>query len=333
MKVVREEDFMVAISVIVPVYNVEDLLSKCLDSILNQSFKDFELLLIDDGSKDKSGSICEEYAKKDSRIIVYHKENGGLSSARNFGVGRALGDYITFIDSDDFIDKSMLEILYNNMIDNNVDLSITGVRDIYDGKLSIDADREKMLLNSEETLKLMLMGKKINVYAVSKLYKRSIFEDIKYPIGKAYEDSYIIVDILKKCSTVFVDTIPQYNYYHRADSITTLAYNTRDLDYIEAWTINHDKIKNSFPNLEGLGMRRVCFSYFFVLDKILLANKEYVTTSTKDIVSFLRQNSKFILNNPYFSKNRKFALRLLRINLRLYKPFPYIMNKFIQKSN
>lgn len=324
---------MVAISVIVPVYNVEDLLSKCVDSILDQSFKDFELLLIDDGSKDKSGYICEEYAKKDPRISVYHKKNGGLSSARNYGVERALGNYITFIDSDDFIDKSMLEILYNNMIDNNVDLSITGVRDIYNGKSFIDADREKMLLNSEETLKLMLMGKKINVYAVSKLYKRSIFEEIEYPVGKAYEDSYIIVDILKKCSTVFVDTIPQYNYYHRADSITTLSYSARDLDYIEAWTLNYDKIKDAFPNLDDLGLRRVCFSYFFVLDKILLANKEHETTNTKDIVNFLRQNSTFILNNPYFSRNRKFALRLLKINLKFYKPFPYIMNRFVQKSN
>ena len=141
---------MVAISIIVPVYNVEKLLSKCVDSILNQNFKDFELLLIDDGSKDKSGLICEEYAKKDSRISVYHKTNGGLSSARNYGIEHALGEFITFIDSDDYVDKSMLEILYNNMIENDVDLSITGVRDIYDGKTSIDVDREKLLLNSEE---------------------------------------------------------------------------------------------------------------------------------------------------------------------------------------
>ncbi|MDT2769695.1 glycosyltransferase family 2 protein [Enterococcus pseudoavium] len=324
---------MVAISVIVPVYNVEDLLSKCVDSILIQSFKDFELLLINDGSKDKSGDICEEYAKKDSRISVYHKKNGGLSSARNYGIEHAHGNFITFIDSDDFIDKSMLKILYDNMIENDADLSITGVRDIYDGKISIDVGREKKLLNSEETLELMLMGKKINVYAVSKLYKRSIFENIKYPVGKAYEDSYIIVDILRKCSTIFVDTIPQYNYYHRADSITTLSYSTRDLDYIEAWTLNYDKIKEFFPNLEYLGLRRVCFSYFFVLDKILLANKERETTNTKDIVNFLRENSTFILNNPYFSRNRKIALRLLKINLKLYKPFPYIMNRFVQKSN
>ena len=324
---------MVAISIIVPVYNVEKLLSKCVDSILNQNFKDFELLLIDDGSKDKSGLICEEYAKKDSRISVYHKTNGGLSSARNYGIEHALGEFITFIDSDDYVDKSMLEILYNNMIENDVDLSITGVRDIYDGKTSIDVDREKLLLNSEETLKFMLMGKKINVYAVSKLYKRSIFESIKYPLGKAYEDSYIIVDILKKCSSVFIDTIPQYNYYHRTDSITTLSYSARDLDYIEAWTLNFEKIKSAFPNLEDLGLRRVCFSYFFVLDKILLANKERETTNTKDIVNFLKENSTFILNTPYFSKKRKIALRLLKIDLKLYKPFPYIMNRFIQKSN
>ena len=201
------------------------------------------MLIRDDGSKDKSGLICEEYAKKDSRISVYHKTNGGLSSARNYGIEHALGEFITFIDSDDYVDKSMLAILYNNMIENDVDLSITGVRDIYDGKTSIDVDREKLLLNSEETLKFMLMGKKINVYAVSKLYKRSIFESIKYPLGKAFEDSYIIVDILKKCSSVFIDTIPQYNYYHRTDSITTLSYSARDLDYIEAWTLNFEKIK------------------------------------------------------------------------------------------
>lgn len=324
---------MAAISVIVPVYNVEGLLSKCVESILNQTFKNFEILLIDDGSKDKSGDICEEFAKKDSRVKVYHKKNGGLSSARNYGMRYAEGEYYTFIDSDDFIDETMLKILYENIIENNVDLSITGVRDIYEGKTSVDVKRERMLLSSEETLKLMLMGKKINVYAVSKLYKKTIFDDLEYPEGKAYEDSYIIVDILKKCSRIFIDTIPQYNYYHRANSITTLQYSARDMDYIEAWTNNFDKIKDAFPSLEELGMRRVCFSYFFVLDKILLANKEKETEDTKEIVAFLRKNGDFIANNPYFSRNRKIALKLLKINLKLYKPFPHIMNKFVQKSN
>ncbi len=125
---------MCEISIIVPVYKVEPYLRKCVDSILAQTFTDFEVILVDDGSPDNSGKICDEYASKDSRVRVIHKENGGLSSARNAGIDVARGKYLGFVDSDDYIEKDMYELLYDNIVKEQADLSICGIYDIYAGK-------------------------------------------------------------------------------------------------------------------------------------------------------------------------------------------------------
>jgi glycosyltransferase involved in cell wall biosynthesis len=128
---------MCEISIIVPVYDVEKYLKKCVDSILNQTFKDFELILVDDGSPDNSGAICDQYAEKDSRVRVIHKENGGLSDARNAGIEVARGKYLGFVDSDDFVNEDMYKQLYTSIIENNADLSICGIFDLYEGKTPI----------------------------------------------------------------------------------------------------------------------------------------------------------------------------------------------------
>lgn len=125
---------MCEISIIVPVYKVEPYLRKCVDSILAQTFTDFEVILVDDGSPDNSGKICDEYASKDSRVRVIHKKNGGLSSARNAGIDVARGKYLGFVDSDDYIEKDMYELLYDNIVKEQADLSICGIYDVYEGK-------------------------------------------------------------------------------------------------------------------------------------------------------------------------------------------------------
>ena len=122
------------ISVIVPVYNVEKYLDRCVKSILSQSFSDFELLLVDDGSPDRCGEMCDEYAKGDSRIKAFHKRNGGLSDARNFGIEKALGEYLMFVDSDDYIHEQMLETLHRLITENDADLAVCSAMDVFEGK-------------------------------------------------------------------------------------------------------------------------------------------------------------------------------------------------------
>lgn len=158
---------MSEISIIVPVYNVENYLKKCVESILSQTFTDFELLLVDDGSTDSSGEMCDELKRLDERIKVIHKENGGLSSARNAGIDVAKGKYLTFVDSDDYIDTHMLEVLYKNMVQEDADLSIVGVTSVYSGQEPEITHSEKYVVTQKEATKMILIGKQASVYAVA----------------------------------------------------------------------------------------------------------------------------------------------------------------------
>lgn len=310
---------MCEISIIVPVYNVEKYLNKCVDSILNQTFKEFELILVDDGSPDNSGAICDQYAEKDSRVRVIHKENGGLSSARNAGIEVAEGKYIGFIDSDDYIAEDMYELLYNNIIKENADLSVCGIYDVYEGKQVVEKKRIRATATAMEAMVLIFEGNNISVHAVNKLYKREIFEAIRYPLGKYHEDSFVIVDILDKCKTVVIDSVQKYYYVHRAESINTEEFSTKQFDFIEAWELNEKKVFGRSPVLDEAAHQRVCFANFLILDKIIKSHMKKNIGETKQIIAFLRSNYKFIMKNKIFTKNRKISMTLLMISLQLYK--------------
>ena len=235
---------MCEISIIVPVYKVEKYLKKCVDSILAQTFSDFELILVDDGSPDNSGRICDDYAKKDARVRVVHKQNGGLSSARNAGIEVAKGKYLGFVDSDDYIAEDMYELLYKAIIKEEADLSICGIYDVYEGKDPIIKPTIKKTVTAEEALLLILQGNIISVHAVNKLYKRELFSTIRYPEGKYHEDSFIIVDLLNQCHKVAIDSEQKYYYYHRLGSINTESFSEKQFEFIEAWENNEIKLKD-----------------------------------------------------------------------------------------
>lgn len=311
---------MCEISIIVPVYKVEKYLKKCVDSILAQTFSDFELILVDDGSPDNSGRICDDYAKKDARVRVVHKQNGGLSSARNAGIEVAKGKYLGFVDSDDYIAEDMYELLYKAIIKEEADLSICGIYDVYEGKDPIIKPTIKKTVTAEEALLLILQGNIISVHAVNKLYKRELFSTIRYPEGKYHEDSFIIVDLLNQCHKVAIDSEQKYYYYHRLGSINTESFSEKQFEFIEAWENNEIKLKDRSQEIKNAAHQRVCFANFLVLDKIIVAN---VTDrpETKEIVSYLRHNFRFIMENEIFTKSRKFSTLLLMISLHLYK-FP-----------
>lgn len=324
---------MCEISIIVPVYKVEKYLEKCVDSILAQTFTDFELILVDDGSPDRSGAMCDEYAQKDSRVRVIHKENGGLSSARNAGIDVAKGRYFGFVDSDDYIAADMYELLYQNAKKEQADMSICGIFDLYAGKEPKILSEQYLLLNKEEAMKAVLEAKIVSVHACNKLFSRELFSAIRYPKGVITEDAAVILPLLDECSSVVIDTRQKYYYFHREGSISSSGFSIKDLDTIDVWMNNEQWIFDRYPQLIDVAHTRTCWANFIVLDKIVGSDLENEFKGTKEIVQFLRKNFKFILKNKYFTRNRKIAAIVLRINLRFYKLLSKLENQNLKKKN
>ena len=227
------------ISVIVPVYNVETYLNECVDSILRQTYKNLEIILVDDGSTDNSGAICDEYAKKDSRIKVFHKENGGASTARNYGIDQANGEFLGFVDSDDYIEKELYELLMESLVKNNADVSACGYISFRDGS---NEKEERIdfyggeVFTSESFAKILSLEK--NGAAVispcNKLYKREVFSKIRYPEGQAYEDPYVITDIFDSIEK-FVFVKKALYYYRQRQGSIVHSISAKSLDEMDAW--------------------------------------------------------------------------------------------------
>lgn len=240
------------ISIIIPVYKVEIYLEKCIQSVINQTYENLQIILVDDGSPDNCGKICDEYAQKDHRIEVIHKSNGGLSDARNKGLEIAKGEYIGFIDSDDYIESDMYEVLYNLLKQYNADVSICNFYTVSQGKISIkNADNGINEYNRIEILKEILLDKNIQSYAWNKLYKKELFDEIKYPIGKKYEDIGTTFYLLEKCNKVVVTGKSEYYYINRQDSIVNNVTESTITDYIELIMQRYDYIEENIKELSS----------------------------------------------------------------------------------
>ena len=222
------------ISVIVPVYNVQAYLAECVQSILNQTYSDFELLLIDDGSTDRSGAIAEELAVNDSRIQVFHKENGGLSDARNYGIGRAQGEYLTFIDSDDYIAPEYLETLVELVVRYHADAScVSGVETSERTAKSYSENKIVGKYTGIEAITNSLPRHNIAISAWGKLFHRSLFDEICFPKGELYEDLLTLPYVFEKCNTVAFTTEKMYFYYQRPGSITNSRISDKHMRFFD----------------------------------------------------------------------------------------------------
>ena len=239
------------ISIIVPVYKVEKYLSRCIESIINQTYKNIEIILVDDGSPDKCGEICNDYASIDTRIIVIHKPNGGLSDARNFGLNSASGEYVGFVDSDDYIEKTMYENLLNACVFNHSDISMCGRYDVInDHLIPVYSFEGNKVWTSQEAIRNILNWDNIDSSVCDKLFKRSLFEDISFPINKYNEDMFIMVNLLTLSKKIIHTGKSEYYYYHRNDSITTEIFSERKMDLLEATLKICDIVNDNYPGLE-----------------------------------------------------------------------------------
>lgn len=231
------------VSIVVPIYKVEKYIENCLNSILAQTYTDFELILVDDGSPDNSGDIAEEYGKKDSRIIVIHKENGGLSSARNAGIAVATGEFICFIDSDDWIEQTYLEDMLALTEKYEADLVICGfMKNDGDQKIEKNESEEIVIHSGIEAIGQIYTKYYVDyVVAWNKLYRKSIFDDYTYTEGIINEDEAICAQIYYSCATVVRTTKKLYNYRVSNDeSIMSVGYSLKRLDILKAMEIRMD---------------------------------------------------------------------------------------------
>lgn len=239
------------ISIIIPVYKVELYLEKCIESVISQTYNNLQIILVDDGSPDNCGKICDSYALKDKRIQVIHKENGGLSDARNVGISKAVGQYIGFVDSDDYIENTMFEDLYNLIEKYQADVSICNFYVVTENNSILrNKDIGIMEYNKIQILNEILLDKNIQSYAWNKLYKRDLFNNIKYPIGKKYEDIGTTFYLLEKCNKIVVSGKPEYYYLNRNDSIVNNISESTVMDYIDIIVQRYDYIDNKYYELD-----------------------------------------------------------------------------------
>ena len=230
---------MPAISVIVPVYKVEPYLARCIDSILAQTFTDFELLLVDDGSPDNCPALCDTYAKQDSRIHVLHQENAGLSAARNAGINWVFQNsdsrWFSFIDSDDWVHPKFLETLYKGAVEKGVKLASCGwQRFEVDSQEIHSTDFSVQVLSPEEDYKSRNNDYDVDSYAWRFLYQRELFREIRYPLGRQWEDLFTTYKLLFQCDKVAHTDAVLYYYFARPDSIARAPWNPKKLYMVEA---------------------------------------------------------------------------------------------------
>ena len=215
------------VSIIIPVYNVAQYLDKCMESVLSQSYHNTEVLLVDDGSTDGSGALCDGWAKKDPRIEVLHKKNGGLSDARNAGLDAAHGEYLVFVDSDDYIADDMVQKLYDALKKNNADMSICNICYVDEQGALLEDDNRDSPLRDEVLSGHEIIVKECDCYhkgwyyifTVNKLYKKSLFSEIRFPVGKLSEDDFVAHRIFMRCKRVACISDVGYYYVQRSGSI------------------------------------------------------------------------------------------------------------------
>lgn len=241
------------VSVIVPIYNVEKFLEKCIDSILTQTYQNIEILLVDDGSSDRSGVMCDSYAKKDSRIKVAHKKNGGLSDARNAGLDIATGDLIAFVDSDDWVEPEYIQVLYDSMKKTGSDISICSFYRVKgENRRLYQVQNQKEAYESKEALKLLLLEKRCPNYVWNKLYKKKIFASLRFPKGKIWEDIYIMGDAFYSADKISFTNVPLYNYVWRGNSIIGSADVKEFIEFFKVMLYRYNRFKSDLNLLPYL---------------------------------------------------------------------------------
>jgi len=297
---------MVKLTVVVPVYNVEKYIHKCVDSILNQTYTQFKLILVNDGSSDNSAIICDEYSKKDTRVTVIHKSNGGLADARNIGIKFCDTELIAFVDSDDFIELDMYEKMTEAMDDNDIDIVTCGRYDIYNNiKIPKFGYEEIKTWSPEKAIQSLLLGDGIDSSACDKVFKKSLFNEISFPNGKDSEDMFIMVKLIQKSNKVMHIGKCMYYYNHRVGIITYSKFSERHMDALDASKLIEKEIIDNFPSLK-------LEAKFFKVNTVLYLIGFLVSSDSKNehIISYRKLKKEISKNFFYIIMSSRFTFRI-----------------------
>lgn len=308
------------ISVIVPVYNVEKYLEQCVDSIINQTYTNLEIILVDDGSIDNSPQICDDYASIDSRIRVYHKKNGGLSDARNIGISKTNGKYITFIDSDDFVDSRFIEILYLQIQETGAQISCVGMQWFYSGD-RIEQDKRQYkneTLKKEAAIVALLDQSEFQNYVCNKMFCKELFRSIVFPYRRKMEDLAITYQLIERCDLVSYNPVKLYFYYQRANSITRSSGSEIFIDYYLFSKERYLYIKKKYPEMV------VNYQYF---NNVIIDCYPFLSEEEMDYAK-----SEFKKNRHYGLIKSNWKMKLKFVLFILNKPLYCFLRKVQRKS-
>lgn len=313
---------MPLISIIVPIYNVEEYLGKCVNSLLGQTIRDIEIILVNDGSTDSCAQICDAYASKDSRIKVIHKKNGGLSDARNSGIKIAKGKYIAFLDSDDWVELNCYEYLYNLIEEQNADIVQCDYVKVYKSEDKIVFNKEVKFAEytGEEALNL-LYGEQYpkTIVVWNKLYKKKIFDKIIFPKGFVHEDEFVTYKALHQAGKVIDSNLPLVGYRQREGSIMNKEFNVKRLDVLQAYIERREYFYN-----EGLIelVKKTDANICSILKNLYIKTYNSSIDNREEIIAKLKENIKrryvqFLFNNHITLLN-KVAITICLMNEKLF---------------
>lgn len=304
------------ISVIVPVYNVEPYLRKCVDSILNQTYRNLEVILVDDGSPDGCPAICDEYAVIDRRVKVVHKENGGLSDARNAGMAFMSGEYLLFVDSDDLLPVKAIETMLKIAVEENADLVIGG-HNRFEEVPALSSETEifvKQWTPAEAMMDMLRNG----CASWARLFRRELHEAVLFPVGEINEDEAIVLHILDKCRVIAVTNAVVYHYRCRPESITTTSFSEKKMVWVKHCRDNLAFIREKYPQLEEYAVTRYRGSLMWALREMALSENSF-PNSYAEVRAQLKEYHTAFLHTPF--KNKTEQLRFLFMTL---IPFPLL---------
>lgn len=301
------------ISVIVPVYNVEKFLDRCVGSIVAQTYKNLEILLIDDGSPDNCPAMTDEWAKKDSRIKVFHKTNGGLSNARNYGLDRASGDYVAFVDSDDYIDIEMYETMIKAILDNRGELACCG-RFYVKGNIKNSSRilSEVKVFSNNEAIRELLNNGCVEEAVWDKLYRIELWDNLRFPENEINEDIVVMPEILSRCSKVIHVGKPFYYYCYNNSSITKSGYNKKKDIMLKHMKELSLYIKDNFPEeYKYVDVLRAKYTMTTMIAIVLAKEEKKFDTSYKKYRQILGESYKSMIRCENFGRKQKVEALLL----------------------
>ncbi len=325
-KIVNNNNHLV--SIIVPIYNVEKYLEKCINSILNQTYKNIEVILVNDGSKDNSGNICEIYAKNDNRIKVIHKENGGLSDARNYGIKASSGKYLCFVDSDDYISNNFVELLLKNLLITDSDICACNFYYVdEDNKIWKHRELEYKVYNkSEGIFDILTENQNTSIMVWNKLYKADLFKKnhILFDVGKIHEDTFIMYKLYDKSKKICLIENHLYYYLQRKGSIMSQKFNKRSFDMLTAL----DETREYFKNKKEYSVLIDCYTciiYLTLINRMIRFN--YDGNEKEKIINYLINEKTKYFKNPLISIKTKLKLFILIKNEKIYHKLLKIYEK------